>query len=551
MRKFIFLFLSTFSIVLFAQSPNIPLGNNVYDAVLRVQTKNYFQNNHSTSLPVNNNVVYALLDSLGNDTSQLSKTDRYLFSKTQNRSSKKPILKHFYKYKKDFYAISKKEFELYVNPVLYLTRGTEKTISGTNVTYINTRGLEVKGLIGKKIGFYSFLAENQMQLPSYVSDKVNMEYGLPGEGYYKWFKDKYRSYDFFTAYGYFTFNATKHVNIQFGHGKNFIGDGYRSLVLSDYSNNYLFLKSNTKVWKLNYQTLLAELVSDHIPPSLLAGDVLLDKKYLAIHHLSYNLTKNINFGVFESVVFGRNDTTKAQHFELNYLNPLIFYRSIEQAIGSPDNVIMGTNLKINFLKTASVYTQFVLDDFNFSEFKNNRGYWGNKFGLQLGAKYFDIAGIDNLDALLEYNRVRPYTYTHVNDDANHTHYNQPLAHPLGANFKEIIAGIKYNPFPKLTASSKVFIITQGLDMDSTNYGANIYLSNNDPTIPANNTSFLQGLKTDILLMDMTLTYEWKPNIYLDLKVIRRVYENALQPTETSNHIYLGFRMNVSERKFEF
>ncbi|MBL4654973.1 MAG: hypothetical protein JKY33_04025 [Bacteroidia bacterium] len=290
MRKFIFLFLSTFSIVLFAQSPYIPLGNNIYDAVLRVQTRNYFQNNHLTSLPISANAVHALLDSLGNDTAQLSKTDQYLFSKTQNLKSKKAVLKYFYKYKKDFYAISKKEFELHVNPVLYLTRGTEKTTSATNATYINTRGLEVKGLIGKRIGFYSFLAENQIQLPSYVSDKVNLEYGLPGEGYYKWFKDKYRSYDFFTAYGYFTFEATKHVNIQFGHGKNFIGDGYRSLILSDYSNNYLFLKSNTKVWKLNYQTLFAELASDHLP-SLIVGDGLIDKKYLALHHLSYNLTK--------------------------------------------------------------------------------------------------------------------------------------------------------------------------------------------------------------------------------------------------------------------
>jgi hypothetical protein len=59
-------------------------------------------------------------------------------------------------------------------------------------------------------------------------------------------------------------------------------------------------------------------------------------------------------------------------------------------------------------------------------------------GLQLGAKYINALGIKNLDLQLEYNRVRPFTYSHRDSVANYTHYNQPMAHPLGANFSETI-----------------------------------------------------------------------------------------------------------------
>ena len=50
--------------------------------------------------------------------------------------------------------------------------------------------------------------------------------------------------------------------------------------------------------------------------------------------------------------------------------------------------------------------------------------------LQLGAKYVDAFGINNLDLQLEMNRVRPFTHSHNDSISNYTHYNQPLAHPL-------------------------------------------------------------------------------------------------------------------------
>jgi hypothetical protein len=95
--------------------------------------------------------------------------------------------------------------------------------------------------------------------------------------------------------------------------------------------------------------------------------------------------------------------------------------------------------KWNFLKRFQLYGQLMLDEFVFSELvTNNQGWWANKYGIQAGLKYIDAFGIDHLDLQAEYNQVRPYTYTHRDSSAYYAHYDTPLAHPLGANFKELI-----------------------------------------------------------------------------------------------------------------
>ena len=140
---------------------------------------------------------------------------------------------------------------------------------------------------------------------------------------------------------------------------------------------------------------------------------------------------------------------------------MIFYRSIEQQNGSFDNSVAGLNFKANVKKQFQVYGQFLLDEFNLTEIRKGSGWWANKFGLQLGAQYVDAFGLKNLDLRLESNRVRPFTYSHRDSVANYTHYNQPLAHPLGANFQEWIGIARYQPTGKLMLQGKILYYNQG------------------------------------------------------------------------------------------
>ena len=163
---------------------------------------------------------------------------------------------------------------------------------------------------------------------------------------------KEEGFDYLSSHGYITFNATKNIAVQFGQDKIFIGDGIRSLIWSNNAKDHLMLKINTKIWRANYQNVFTELANydgSNIYNSLV------HKKYAAMHHLNFPITKNFHLGLFETIIFDRTGLYGAEKgFELNYLNPVIFYRAVESGLGSSDNVVLGTNWKWNFLQRFSL-----------------------------------------------------------------------------------------------------------------------------------------------------------------------------------------------------
>lgn len=452
--------------------------------------------------------------------------------------SRKPILKTFYTTKPNFLEVKTPNFFLALNPVLQFTQGVETGYSKS--IFLNSRGVTARGTIGRKIGFSTFLTDNQERGPQFFQQQVNSFRAVPGVGFYKPFKTS--GYDYFDARGYITFKAAGAIDIQFGYDKNFIGNGYRSLFLSDWGNSNLFLKLNTRIWKINYQNLFMELM----PQFKKSGDTLLDRKYAAMHHLSMNVTKWLNIGVFEGVIFGRKN-----RFDFQYLNPIIFYRHIEGTVGSPDNALAGFDFKANIAHRAQLYGQLLLDEFILSEIKNNPTSWVNKWGIQLGLKYVDAFGIKNLDVQLETNRVRPFTYSHNDTISNYTHYNQPLAHPLGANFQEFIGIIRYQPAPKWYVYAQAIYYYQGLDSAGKNYGANIF---RDYTTRSMNTGFKigSGNKATCFNGFLQVTYELKENLFLDLSGQYRTYKTLVAPTvKTTTVITGGIRLNMFNRRNDF
>lgn len=458
-----------------------------------------------------------------------------------NFLSKKPIGKSFYKTPANLYEVHVKDFDLVVNPVIQFTLGKESN-SDENL-FLNTRGVSVRGRIANKIGFFSYITDNQERDPGYVRQWVTDRRAVPGQGLYKTFKGL--GYDYFDARGYITFNVTKYIDVAFGYDKNFIGNGHRSLFLSDFGNNNLFLKLNTRIWKLNYQNLFMELHSA-TPPS---ATQLIPKKYAAMHHLDINVTKWLNIGLFEGVTFGRKD-----RFDFGYLNPIIFYRSVEQQNGSFDNSIIGLDFKANLPKRIQLYGQLMLDEFLLSEVKANNGWWANKWGIQLGAKYIDAFNISNLDLQVEHNRVRPFAYSHYDSVANYTHYNQPLAHPLMANFSEFIGIARYQPAPKWLAVAKLIYYQQGRDSSSRSFGSNIFLPNGPPyRVGDYGYDIGSGWKTDVFMAAFLLSYELRENLFVELNAVARKQKTTTAPITSMNStiINFGIRWNMHRRDFDF
>lgn len=461
--------------------------------------------------------------------------------------NEKPVFGFLYQTPANLFEVNEKYFHLRLNPILDLRYGMPSD-SEENALFFNRRGLELRGGVDDRIFFYFSILETQAQFPRFIVRYISQRNAIPRNGFYKRYDSSIfnidNGYDFLNGQGYLGFNVTKHVGVQFGYGRNFIGNGYRSLILSDFSNNYLYLKLNWNVWKFHYQNIFAQLAqfSDRNSPNQL-----IPHKFMAAHHLSIDILPNLNVGIFETVIFSRPD-----HFEFQYLNPVILYRTIEQGLGSPDNVLIGLDGKWNFLRRFQLYAQLMLDEFVFSELiTDNQGWWANKYGIQLGLKYIDVFGVDHLDFQTEFNRVRPYTYTHRDRTANYTNYDLPLAHPLGANFEEVILKLRYQPGKRWLFESRFITARLGEDTESSNWGSNLLLPFGTREQEYNN-EVGQGVGADLMIFGLDISYQLYHNMFIDFEYFYRQKDSELDTRDlTTQYIGGGIRVNIGRERWDF
>ncbi len=462
----------------------------------------------------------------------------------------------FYNKQPDLLHVRKPNFFLVANPVISFGAIAENSSNSADEKslFSSSRGVEVRARIVDKIGLYTYFADNQEQLPSFARSYALGHQAVPGADYYQTNSNN-TTFDYLQARGYIDFAAIKDVlNVTFGYDKHFFGDGIRSLFLSDFAAGATFLRLNTRIWKLNYQNLYMELT----PQYTRGADRQLPHKYATMHHLSINATRWLNVGLFESTIFSRGN-----RFEFSYMNPVILYRSIERANGSPDNVNLGMNLKALVAEHLQFYGQIFFDEFKSSELFSGNGWYGNKFGVQMGGKYFDAFSIPNLDLQGEINMVRPFSYSHYDSTANYTHYNQPLAHPLGAGFSEVIGIARYQPIHNLYLSVKGMFYKQGLDSmtaggGTTNFGSNPFLNYNDntpvnPADPQHGYELINGVKTTTLSINFNASFELRENLFIDLGATHRSrsYDDGGKPDITTNYFYGGLRLNIARRDYDF
>lgn len=481
-------------------------------------------------------------------------TETSIINNRQIEAANRPVFGLFYKSDANFYEINEENFKLRVNPILNLRYGNG--VDDPNIIFQNTRGAEIRGQIDNKVYFYTSVLENQARFNNYLERRIEKFETIGGQSLYKPFEsgliENLKGYDYLNAQAYVGINATESVAIEFGHGKHFIGNGIRSLLMSDYSTNYFYLKFNTRIWKFHYQNLFAEL--SPIATNLNPGDMVLPKKYMANHYLSFKPTKNLEIGIFEAVVFSREN-----HFEFQYLNPIILYRTVEQFLDSPDNAMLGLNGKWNIKNRFQIYGQFMLDDINLTELRAGSGWWGNKYGMQAGLKYINVAGIDHLDAQVELNRVRPYTYGHRDSlslfptisNASYSHHSQPLAHPLGANFNEVVLNLRYRPTEKIFVNARVVTASYGQDPEGKHFGGNVILQTGlKDGFYGHSTG--QGIETNLLSMGLDVSYQLYHNYFLDLKFLYRKADAEVDELDlTTKFIGGGFRVNIGNIIYDY
>ena len=227
-----------------------------------------------------------------------------------------------------------------------------------------------------------------------------------------------------------------------------------------------------------------------------------------------------------------------QQNSINYINPIIFYRAIEFSTGSRGgNALIGLSAKYKFTDRINTYAQLIIDEFSSSDVFGGNGSYKNKTGYQLGIKYYDAFGLENLYLQGEYNRVRPYTYSHNTVVLNYGHNNQSMAHTLGANFSEFIAIARYD-YGRIFADAKVIVAKRGLEFntaeDNLFYGGNIY-GTKDNRVSDLGNDVAQGNTTDFFHMEMQAGYVINPAT--NLKIYGSVIFRDFSPMENTETVY--------------
>lgn len=423
--------------------------------------------------------------------------------------------------------------------------------SDLDVTYNNTRAAIFQGGLGKRFNFYSVVYESQGRFADYFNRYAeSLRPGtegaaiIPARGVAKSFMGQ--AYDYPVAEGYLSFSPARFFNLQFGHGKNFIGDGYRSLLLSDNASPYPFFKLNTTFWKIKYTNTWMSLRD--VRPEV-TGEDSFRTKFMANHYLSYNVSKRLNIGFFESVMW-ENDNNRG--FDLNYLNPVIFYRAIEYSTGhQAGNAIMGLTGKYKWSDSVLMYGQWLIDEFSSVDVFGGEGSWKNKHGFQLGAKYFNAFNIPELYLQAEYNQVRPYTYSHNTVTLNYGHNNQSMAHFWGANFKEVIGIVRYRQ-GRYYGMVKAIYGLRGFDYntpeDTAYYGGDIYRSEEER--PFETASIGQGNTVDSFFSEAEVGYLVNPatNLKFFGSFIYRDFDPQVNTANTFHNstywINIGLRTDI-------
>jgi len=403
--------------------------------------------------------------------------------------------------------VNQPDFRLIIDPLVNFEAGRQTDASRN--TWVNTRGVRADGSIGRDFSFHTAFYESQAVFATWTDSVIREMSVVPGQAMFKTFKKE--GFDYAFSEGHITYAPSKYFTFRLGHGRNFFGDGYRSLLLSDVAFNYPYLLITTKVWKLQYVNLYAQMMDLRAPKA--AWDPW-HKKYTTMHYLTLNATPWLNLGIFEAIVWNSGDSTGNRGFDINYLNPVIFYRPVEFSMGSPDNALLGGSLRITLRKKALFYAQLMLDEFKLDHVLKGDGWWANKHGFQLGVKVFDPFSVKNLFLQAEYNHVRPYTYAHNESVQNYGHYNQPLAHPLGANFREADVIVSYR-INRWLLNYKMVYSVHGVDTAGLNFGGDIYKPYLTYVTEFGN-KIGQGLKSTLMVNDLRIGWLVNPATNLQL-----------------------------------
>lgn len=452
---------------------------------------------------------------------------------------RKLFQEHFFEIKGNGYFIT-------VNPIVDFSLGRDLHAVTTTNLFCNTRGFEVKGDITDKVSFSSDFRENQQRFADYQAHYITQsgEY-YPGSGNYiqqngsvpgaartKPFKGD--AFDYAYVTGSVTYRPFRFLRVSLGNNRHFVGSGYRSVLLSDYSANAPYLRFSYRInKKLSGEAIYGQqlnLLRTEIQSN--ATERQYEKKGFSAHYFTYKPWEFAAISFFESTVWDRGDSTEIRRVHGLYYNPVpIINTAVLGTKGTRSNSMIGINMLVKLPAHFHVYGQLALDDFrSFSP------------AYQVGMRWSEPFRIRNLFFQVEYNTVPEGFYTHPNRRLNFSHNNLPLVHPVGNNFSEAIVRLSYE-WKRIAIESKTNLYRTKRDLNTGMLGDRLLAVSSIPSVIENGRLFLQQV-------DVLYRFNRMNNLQIFLSML---YRKEAFPSSDSQTLYVGFglRTQLENRYFDF
>jgi hypothetical protein len=410
-----------------------------------------------------------------------------------------------------------------------------RDFSGHLTTSTTSIGVQLGGTVSNKFSYNVTGYLSSAVLPDYLSTYVNQVGIIPGQAYAKIYKDNGYDWKYITAVASYT--PVKFLNITAGRDKTFIGDGYRSLLLSDYASPYPFFKLTATLGNVRYMVMWANF-NDPVDVDASGND---RKKWGVFHYLDWNVSNRFSVGFFDAIIwYNTDDQGHSRGFDASYINPIIFLRPLEASNGSPDNALLGFTSKYKITDGITAYGQFALDEFESKNFFSSDGSSRNKYAWQIGFRGADLFNVKGLNYLVETNNAKPYTYSERGPIINYGENGEPLAHPWGANFREVVGLLNYS-YKRFDFSGELDYGHYGLDINGLNYGKDIYQDYTNPAKTLGNYTG-QGLTTNMIYAEGKIAYLLNPkyNLRIEIGALVRDDKNS-QFNDKTTMLTLGLR----------
>jgi hypothetical protein len=411
--------------------------------------------------------------------------------------------------------------------------------STTKFIYTNTRGYDFSGNVGNKFYFQTDFYENQESFAGYIDSTIRKTGVIPYQNSFKSYKKK--GFDFSNSSAKLIYTPNKYLLFNLGYGTNFIGDGYRSLLLSDYNTSYPYFRTAVNLGKVQYSVMYSQYITDENSYTYAEG---YPRKWGQTYLLDWHATKNLNVGIFNAVISSIEDANHNKDFGLTHFSPIIFAHASSSPSGLKTNDIYGLNLKYVIAPAIDAYAQVMLD-------KTGSDDWQKRYGYQIGIRAGNLFKVNGLNAQAEFNTVRPYSYASDTITTAYAHDGESLAHPLGADFKEGIFVADYT-YQRWWFRLEVMAARYGDDTSySENFGRDIFKPLYTHT-RTDNVSTDQGVLTKLYYGDVRIAYilNKKTNLRIETGAVYRNEKNRLNKY-SDMYFYVGVRMSFRKLIYDF